>query len=120
MAYAWGIRNQYINDEVRNQLRYSAKYSSCIFITAALGVEMDIKSLNQTFFNGQTNDLICMAVTKDRKYVATGQMAEINMEKRSKAKVEVQIWSADDKKTINTLKMCHERAVVVVEFSPNG
>lgn len=23
LGYAWGIRNQYINDEVRNQLKYN-------------------------------------------------------------------------------------------------
>lgn len=81
---------------------------------------MDTKSLQQNFYNAQTNDLICMAVTSDRKFAATGQMAEENKDKRSVAKVDVHIWSTDDKKTQAVLKCCHKRAVVIVEFSPNG
>lgn len=38
IKHCWGIRNQYINDRVRNQLRYSSNFNSCIYITAALGV----------------------------------------------------------------------------------
>mgnify|MGYP003442506148 CR=1 FL=1 len=38
IKHVWGIRNQYISDRVRNQLRYSSNYNSCFFITAALGV----------------------------------------------------------------------------------
>ena len=38
IRHAWGIRNQYITDRVRNQLKYSANYKSCFYITAALGV----------------------------------------------------------------------------------
>jgi len=76
LKYAWGIRNQYINDEVRNQLKYGEKGNTCIFITASVGVEMDTKSLSQTFYNVQTNDLICLSVSNDRKLAATGQMAE--------------------------------------------
>lgn len=38
IKHVWGIRNQYINDRVRNQLRYSDSFKTCFFITAALGV----------------------------------------------------------------------------------
>lgn len=38
VQHAWGVRNQYINDRVRNQVRYSASGKSCLFITATLGV----------------------------------------------------------------------------------
>jgi hypothetical protein len=48
----WGIRNQYIKDRVRDQLRYNSNYNNCIFITAALGVDMNIKSKEQTFYQG--------------------------------------------------------------------
>lgn len=41
LKYAWGIRNQYISDEVRNQLKYSEKGDSCVYFTAALGVELN-------------------------------------------------------------------------------
>jgi len=73
--HAWGLRNLYINDQVRNQLRYSSNGHSCLFITAALGVEMDLKTRKQTFYQGQSDDLISFDITPDRKFCATGQMA---------------------------------------------
>lgn len=75
IKHVWGIRNQYIKDRVRDQLRYSAKFNSCIFITAALGVEMDLVTKTQTFYQGHSEDLISFAMSRDRKYCATGQMA---------------------------------------------
>lgn len=53
IKHVWGIRNQYINDRVRDQLRYSSNYNSCVFITAALGVEMDLKTKEQKFYTEQ-------------------------------------------------------------------
>ena len=94
MKHAWGVRNLYINDRVRNQVRYSENGNSCLFITAALGVEMNIKSLSQTFYQGQSDDLISFAMTKDRKYCATGQMAELNNAKPTDKIVDVHIWDA--------------------------
>jgi hypothetical protein len=38
LSHVWGVRNLYINDKVRNQVRYSSDATSCMFITAALGV----------------------------------------------------------------------------------
>lgn len=54
VAHVWGVRNQYITDRVRNQVRYSSTYDSCLFITAALGVEMDLASKKQDFYKGQS------------------------------------------------------------------
>lgn len=54
IQHVWGIRNQYINDSVRDQLRYSSSFQSCVFITAALGVEMDVKTKEQKFYQGQS------------------------------------------------------------------
>ena len=78
IKHVWGIRNQYIKDRVRNQLRYSDNCKSCYYITAALGVEHDLKSQKQTFYQGHQEDLISFAISKDKKYCATGQMAQIN------------------------------------------
>jgi hypothetical protein len=36
---------------------------------------MNIKTKEQTFYQGQSDDLVSFAITKDRKYCATGQMA---------------------------------------------
>lgn len=94
IRHAWGVRNLYINDQVRNQVRYSAHSSSCLFITAALGVEMNLKTRDQTFYQGQSDDLISFAISKDRKYCATGQMAELNRSKPSDKIVDVHVWDA--------------------------
>ncbi len=85
------MRNEYINDRVRNQVKYSSDYKRCLFITAALGVDMNIQSKEQTFYRGHEEDLICFAITKDRKYCATGQMAQA-ITKSAKKKVDVHIW----------------------------
>lgn len=55
---------------------------------------MDLKSKQQTFYQGQSEDLISFAVTKDRKYVATGQMAQLNQAKPLDKIVDVHIWDA--------------------------
>jgi len=36
---------------------------------------MNTKTLQQSFYKGQSDDLITFAITKNRKYCATGQMA---------------------------------------------
>lgn len=78
IEHVWGIRNQYLTDRVRNQLRYSADYNSCLFITAALGVEMNLSTKKQAFYQKQSEDLISFAISPDRKFCATGQMAQLN------------------------------------------
>ena len=97
IKHVWGIRNQYIKDRVRNQLRYSADFESCFFITAALGVEMDLKTKKQKFYQGQSEDLISFSMSKDKKYCATGQMAQINPKNPRKKIVDVHIWDTDNK-----------------------
>ena len=55
---------------------------------------MDINSKKQKFYQGQSEDLICFAMTKDRKICATGQMAQLN-HKNPRAKiVDVHVWDA--------------------------
>ena len=102
------------SDKVRSQLRYSQSGNSCLFITASLGVEMDLKKLSQTFYQGQTDDLISFAVTKDRKYCATGQTAQLNHANPKDKIVDVHIWDAQTKQQKVVLKRFHQRAVVLV------
>jgi hypothetical protein len=93
IKHIWGMRNQYIKDRVRNQVKYSSGYKKCLFITAALGVEMDLSSKEQTFYQGHSEDLISFAITRDKKFCATGQMAQA-INKSAKKIVDVQIWDA--------------------------
>ena len=110
----WGIRNQYIKDRVRDQLRYSSDYNSCFFITAALGVEMDTKTKKQKFYQGHQEDLIAFAMTKDRKLCATGQMAQINVKNPRSKIIDIHVWDAETKERKAKLSGFHKRAVVIV------
>lgn len=55
---------------------------------------MNIKTRQQSFYQGQSDDLISFAITKDRKYCATGQMAELNKAKPLNKIVDVHVWDA--------------------------
>lgn len=63
-------------------------------MTAALGVEMDLKTKAQTFYKGQSEDLISFAISPDRKYCATGQMAQLNKSSPKNKIIEVHVWDA--------------------------
>lgn len=58
---------------------------------------MDINSKKQKFYQGQEEDLISFAMTKDRKYCATGQMAQINAKNPRKKIVDVHVWDSETK-----------------------
>ena len=75
---------------------------------------MDLKTRSQTFYQGQSDDLIAFAITKDRKICATGQMAELNNAKPTDKIVDVHIWDANTKQQKVVLKRFHKRAVVLV------
>lgn len=94
IKHVWGIRNQYINDCVRNQLRYSPSYTSCLFITATLGVEMNLKTKTQNFYQGHQEDLVSFAITRDRKFCATGQMAQLNKASPKSKIMDIHVWDS--------------------------
>lgn len=53
---------------------------------------MDIKTKTQKFYQGHSEDLVSFAMTNDRKYCATGQMAQLNS-KQPKAKIiDIHVW----------------------------
>jgi hypothetical protein len=51
LTRAIGVRNQYIKDRVRGQVKYSVAAKSVVFPTACLGVIMDRDTLAQKFVN---------------------------------------------------------------------
>lgn len=61
-----------------------------------------------------------MSITNDRKIVATGQMAEVDPTNKKVPKVDIHIWEVEGKKPVKQLKGFHQRAIVVLEFSPDG
>ena len=44
IRHVFGLRNQYIKDEVRNQCKFSKDFKHVLFPTASLGVKMNIKT----------------------------------------------------------------------------
>jgi hypothetical protein len=58
---------------------------------------MNLKSKKQTFYQGQSDDLISFSISKDKKYCATGQMAELNKDKPLDKIVDVHVWDASTK-----------------------
>lgn len=61
-----------------------------------------------------------MSITPDRKTVATGQMAQVDKLNKRIPKVSIHVWSVDEKKQLKELKGFHQRAIVILEFSPDG
>ena len=61
-----------------------------------------------------------MSITPDRKIVATGQMAQVDQLNKKIPKVSIHVWSIDNKTQLKELKNFHQRAIVILEFSPDG
>ena len=102
---------------VSNNLFYN-KEGDAIFPAAALGVKLSSKSgsLTQTYFQGHDDDILCLAVSKCRRYAATGQTASHT----SKGKGHVCIWDAVSMTLLNKQEGCHMRGILCLSFSPDS
>lgn len=70
----------------------------------------------QSFFQGHDDDILCLAISKDRRFIATGQTAS----KTSKGKGSVFVWDAVQSRLLCRMDGCHQRAVCSLAFSPDG
>ena len=70
----------------------------------------------QSYFLGHDDDILCLAISKDRRYIATGQTAS----KTSKGKGSVIVWDAAQNRLLCRMDGCHQRAVTSLAFSPEG
>ena len=83
LEYVYGYRTY----DCRQNLYFAAGGNRIIYCVAALGISMDINTNTQLFFGGGTlsknikaatdqhdDDIICLAISPDRKLVATGQV----------------------------------------------
>lgn len=70
----------------------------------------------QSFFQGHDDDILCLAISKDRRFIATGQTAS----KSSKGKGSVIVWDAVQSRLLCRMDGCHQRAVCSLAFSPDG
>jgi hypothetical protein len=75
---------------------------------------MNLQSKKQTFYNGHEEDLISFALSKDKRYCATGQMAQKNLKNPKDKIVDVHVWDASTKKQLAKLTKFHQRGIVIV------
>lgn len=92
LEYVYGYRTY----DCRQNLFFT-KNGQIVYNVAALGVVLDIKSNTQKFFGGgqvlkgaqekhHDDDIICLSISPDRQFVATGQVG---------AKPSLYVWSTD-------------------------
>ncbi len=103
-----------------SQNLYYAYDGNIVFPAAALGVKF-IKSdqsgkSQQNFFRGHTDDVLCLAISADRRFVASGQVASV----KSNGKGSICVWDSQDCRELCRMEGCHQRAVVSLSFSPDG
>lgn len=85
---AEGLQLEYVNgyrsEDARNNLFFTKKPNEVVFMAGAIGVLFDVKKNTQSFLgagekksaNGHTDDIVSLAVTRDRTLLATGQVGE--------------------------------------------
>jgi hypothetical protein len=70
----------------------------------------------QSYFVGHDDDILCLAISKDRRFIATGQVAS----KSSRGKGSVIVWDALQSRMLCRMDGCHQRAVTSLAFNPEG
>lgn len=111
---------------------YFNSQGDAIYPAAALGVKLSKEAsssskggssaaLSQKYFTGHNDDIICLTMSPNRLFVATGQCASVNdMTKETKGKGSICIWDAVTCTLLSKIVGCHQRAVTSLAFSPNS
>jgi WD40 repeat protein len=92
--------------------------SSIIYPAATLCVKSTDTGASkaQEYFTAHDDDVISMALSADRRFLATGQVGS----KKNKGKASVVIWDTGTCRPLQRLDACHERGVSTLSFSPDG
>jgi microtubule-associated protein-like 6 len=79
-------------------------------------------TLSQTFFTGHNDDILCLAISNDRRFVATGQTASktSNSNNKEGKGVCIILWDAIQGRIITRLENCHQRGVTSLAFNHDG
>lgn len=102
---------------VSNNLFYSGNCNP-VFPAAALGICMTKESndtYTQKYFMGHNDDILCLAISPDRRFVATGQTAS-----KGRGKGSICVWDVQDCRQLCRMDACHQRGVAALAFSPEG
>lgn len=68
---------------------------------------------SQSYFRGHDDDILCMTMSFNRQYIATGQIAS----KALKGKASVIIWDSAQCRLLSKLEGCHARGVSALAFN---
>jgi WD40 repeat protein len=111
--------NGYRTEDARSNL-YFLNPNEIIYPAACLGIKQDLKTRKQVFYGGgpsksndkHTDDIISLAISPDRKLVATGSLG---------ARPLVMIWDPQSMSTVASFKLDRNtRCVAVMCFSRDG
>jgi WD40 repeat protein len=91
-------------------------YDTVVFPAAAVGIVFDIKSRDQFFYFGHTDDIITLDFHRGRKLVASGSLG-------ANWDCQLCIWNIESQSFIvekQNLTRIHQFGVVAVNFNPSG
>jgi len=116
------------NIKISNNAVYNASGNPC-YSAAALAVQLvlpetpttsadpfNLSRLKQSYFEGHSDDVVCVAIDRSRRFLATGQLAST----ASKGKGSIILWDAATCRLLSRLEGCHQRAVALLAFSWQG
>ena len=106
LDYVHGYRAQ----DASNNLFYNAA-GEVVYSSAAIGIIYNSVEHKQKFYVGHDDDIISLAVSPDRQFVATGQLGK---------RPAVHVWDASTGQGICVLPTFHTRGIPCVTFSPDG
>jgi WD40 repeat protein len=98
--------------------------SEILYPAASLVVSLKRSSLSnsssadwkQSYCKGHDDDILCVAMSSNRKYLATGQIAS----KRLKGKASVYVWDSLQCNILSKMEGCHSRGVTALSFNSDG
>lgn len=115
---AWSLNRDYVygyNGSCRSSLHFISE-TEIAYPLANLVILLDVKSNEQRFFDGHTNDVLCLAWNENQSLCISGQM-DVKGADGPKAC----IWSPDDVSSFcNLLHPGYSRSVSAVALSSDG
>lgn len=76
-------------------------------------IQSSNNNMKQSYLIGHDDEILCLAISPNRRFVATGQIAS----KALKGKASVIVWDALQNRLLCRMDSCHQRAVISLSFS---
>ena len=102
--------------DARNTAKWTSDTNNCVFVSAALGVCMDITANTQEFFKGHDEDLVSFDLHPNRKIAASGSMPA----KGRSRFVDIYVWDVETKEQKAHQTGFHRGSIKQLKFSPDG